>query len=78
VVREREYALDNEEFHLGNTCIAAPVKNYLGKTVAAISISLPKEQFALEQSRDALIAQVRSAALKISKESGYRFNHGEP
>lgn len=72
LVRERGYALDNEEFHLGNVCIAAPVKNYLGKTIAAISISLPKERFAEERGRSPLLAQLRRAALQISLALGYR------
>lgn len=66
-VREQGYAIDNEEFHRGNMCIAAPIRNHLGKTLAAISISFPKERF----SKGLPIAQVKATALKISREMGY-------
>lgn len=70
-VQQGGYAIDNEEFHEGNICIAAPVRNYLGKTLAAISISFPKEKFPKGQSQDLPIAQVMDTALRISRELGY-------
>lgn len=73
-VREGEYALDNEEFHEGNICIAAPVKDYMGRTIAAISISLPKERFTAKHTQGSLIGEVTNAALRISRDLGYQFN----
>ena len=78
LVQERGYAIDNEEFHKGVICIAAPVKNYQGKTVAAVSISLPKGKFADERAQKSLIIQVMDAALGSSKELGYQFNENGP
>lgn len=40
-VRSRGYAYDNEECEIGVRCIAVPVRNYLGKIVAGISVSGP-------------------------------------
>ena len=38
-IREQGYAIDNEEIQPGLRCIAAPVKDYTNKVVAAISVS---------------------------------------
>lgn len=70
-VREQGYAIDDEEFHKGNMCIATPVRNHLGKTLGAISISFLKERFADERTRGSLIAQVVNIAFRISRELGY-------
>lgn len=40
-VRAQGWAMDNEEYVLGNRCIAAPVFDYRGETIAAVSASGP-------------------------------------
>lgn len=40
-VREQGYAIDNEEYSNGMSCIAMPVKNYEKRIVAAVSVSGP-------------------------------------
>jgi IclR family transcriptional regulator, acetate operon repressor len=50
-VRERGYAVDDEEFAAGRRCVAAPVRDESGQTIAAISLSsipttLPEAEFA--------------------------------
>lgn len=47
-VNERGFAVDWEEFHEGNVCVAAPVRNYRGHVVAAISVSLMRGRLARE------------------------------
>jgi DNA-binding IclR family transcriptional regulator len=44
-IRAQGYAVDNMEHEYGISCIAAPLKNMGGKTVAAISISGPSLRF---------------------------------
>jgi len=39
-VRERGYALEIEEFHLGSACIAAPIRRLDGRIAGAISVSM--------------------------------------
>lgn len=41
IVREQGFALDNEEAIQGLCCVAVPIRNHLGKVVAAISVSRP-------------------------------------
>jgi DNA-binding IclR family transcriptional regulator len=44
-VREQGYALDDEETLIGLCCVAAPICDSAGKTVAAVSISAPSYRF---------------------------------
>lgn len=70
-VRRRGYATDDEEFEEGIRCVAAPVRDYRGRVMAALSVSLPAGR--LPRSRTAaLVEQVLEAARRVSKELGYR------
>lgn len=40
-IRERGYSIDNAEYIKGLLCIAAPVRGYSGKIVAAVSAAVP-------------------------------------
>ncbi len=71
VVREKDYALDNEEFELGLRCIGAPVRNAAGEVIAAISISGLAARF-VGASFPALVDAVRQAAEAISGDLGYQ------
>ena len=42
-VRERGYAVDDAEHEPGVRCIAAPIRDYRGKVVAAVSLTGPAE-----------------------------------
>lgn len=67
------YALDNEEYVLGARCIAAPIKNAFGKTIAAIGITASTSTF--KKSKIPRMAQrTVAAATEISINMG--FGHG--
>lgn len=72
VVRSRGYAVDDEEGERGIRCVAAPIRNGAGLTVAAVSISGPSIRVTRKRIRDTLISEVREAALEISKKLGFR------
>lgn len=68
-VRKRGYAMDNEENYLQLKCVAAPIRSYDGKAVAAISVSMLTSRFSGE--REAfIIREVVNAAKMVSRELG--------
>ena len=69
-VRARGWALDNEEVEENLRCIGAPVRNFSGKVVAAVSIAGPA--FRLTNDTIPMLARaVVKAADRVSKELGY-------
>ena len=70
-VREKGYAVDNAEHEPDIRCIAAPVRDYRGKVVAAVSMTGPA--LLVEPAREAEIAGwVMGAARDISRRLGWR------
>jgi IclR family transcriptional regulator, KDG regulon repressor len=70
-IRERGYSIDNEEFEPGLKCFGAPVRNYSGKVVAAISVAGPA--FRLTKANGArIIGIVTQTANELSEELGFR------
>ena len=70
-VRERGYAVDDEEFHVGGLCFAAPVFDYRGRLIAAISLSVPKT-WKTDRDRPSYIRIVQAAAEDVSRRLGCR------
>ena len=69
-VKEKGYAVDNEENESGVFCIGAPIRNAYGEVVAAMSLSTPV--FRLEKDSIGDLAQkVRKACDGISAVLGY-------
>jgi len=72
-VREQGFALDREENEKDVRCIAAPIRNYQGKVIAALSISSPIfriDKNAQNNLKEAII----ETSEKISKRLGYNGN----
>ena len=69
-VRSRGWAIDDEEAEVGHRCIGAPIYDYRGDIIAAISASGPTSL--LTKDRIEPVAEyVRKQALEISKSMGY-------
>lgn len=68
-VRERGYAVDDEELNLEVRCVAAPIFDIYGMPVASIGLSGPAARIALSRVGD-LGIQVRAAAERITREGG--------
>lgn len=68
-IRLRGYAVDREEVELGLVCCAAPVRDYSGQTVAAISVAGPAERM---QPNEAYYGQrISATAREIALSLGY-------
>ncbi len=70
-VRDRGYAVSNQEALLGLSCVGAPIRDYTGKVAAAISVAGSTESV-MENGRHLFIVDaVRKAAADISSDLGY-------
>lgn len=69
--RERGYAIDDEEGVMGLRCVAAPIFDRAGVSVAALSMSAPASVMA-PAAIEEFAVQMREAALKVSVQIGYR------
>ncbi|MCW9716205.1 DNA-binding transcriptional regulator KdgR [Avibacterium sp. 21-594] len=70
-VRQKYYAEDNEEQELGLRCVAAPIYDRFGHTIAAISISIPVVRFEQENFTQ-LVELLHQAGRNVSKQLGYQ------
>jgi IclR family acetate operon transcriptional repressor len=70
-VRQRGYALDNEERAYGVKCVAAPIRNAQGRVIGAISASGPAFRVSAD-TLPALISAVTTAAATVSRRQGFR------
>jgi DNA-binding IclR family transcriptional regulator len=70
-IRERGYAINQEESELGLVSVAAPIRDHAGEVVAALSAAGPSQR--LTRARlPWLIGQVVDAAQEVSRRMGYR------
>jgi DNA-binding IclR family transcriptional regulator len=67
--RSRGYALADEEFEPGLVAVAAPVRDFQGRIVAAVNISAPKFRFAPQLA--AAGERVQAVAEELSRELGW-------
>jgi DNA-binding IclR family transcriptional regulator len=69
-VRERGYAVDNEECSAGVRAVAAPIRDREGSVVAALSVAGPTHRLT-EGRLAALAPKVMAAAAEISRRLGW-------
>lgn len=70
IIRSQGFALDEEEFQVGASCVAAPYFRGEGWVVGCIAVSAPCMRFAI--AKEALVAAVVSSARDASERLGYR------
>jgi DNA-binding IclR family transcriptional regulator len=70
-VRETGFAVDDLENEPGVRCVAAPIYDYTGNIVAAVSISGVEANMTLETIANEYSRLVKEAALNISRQMGY-------
>lgn len=70
-VRERGYALDNEECETGHRCVSVPLYDYTGGIAAAISAFDSADRMTEQRLRDELLPALFDTASQISFRMGY-------
>lgn len=70
VIRRQGWAMDNEEYQTGHRCVGAPVFDYRGSPVAAISASGSIAQLS-DDKLELVIQEVKQAASSLSQRMGY-------
>jgi IclR family KDG regulon transcriptional repressor len=70
LIRKRGYSVDNEEIEIGLRCVGAPIKDYSGDMVGAISVAAPSARLSGQKilSVGKLIV---TTAKEISEQLGY-------
>ncbi|MGZ5706435.1 MAG: IclR family transcriptional regulator [Usitatibacter sp.] len=69
-IRQKGYAIDDEEIEVGLRCIAAPIRDHSGQVTAAISVASPVQRMS-KKNIQATIPSVVAAAEAISRRLGY-------
>jgi len=69
-VRSQGWAIDDEEHDVGHRCVGAPIFDYRGEVIAAISASGPVASLSAERI-PSVVGQIRSAGMQISQRLGY-------
>jgi DNA-binding IclR family transcriptional regulator len=70
MVKQKGYAIDDEEIEVGLRCIAAPIRDHTGQVTAAISVAAPVQRMSKKQVQQT-IPSVVAAAEAISRRLGY-------
>lgn len=70
--KERGFSIDDEEYVDGLICFGAPIFDYHGSPVAAISLSCPKYRYDESRHLSQYSGLLLSAAENISKELGHK------
>ncbi len=69
--KQRGYSIDDEEYVIGLICFGAPIFDYHGNPIAAISISCPKYRYVESKHLEMYANYILAAASKISEQMGY-------
>ena len=70
-IAEQGYSVDREEREEGVRCVAAPVRDYTGRAVAAISILAPSMRLTNSRRVSEVIRMIAAAAKALSNRLGY-------
>ncbi|WP_425058749.1 HTH-type transcriptional regulator XynR [Sporomusa carbonis] len=73
IVRQQGYSEDQQESDEGLTCFAAPVRDFTGKVIAAMSVSGAASR--VNTRRDELVREIKKAAEQASRACGWSSNY---
>lgn len=69
-IRQKGYAVDDEEMEAGLRCVAAPIRDHTGRVTAAISVAAPVQRMT-RKTLQSTAPSVVAAADAISRRLGY-------
>jgi IclR family transcriptional regulator, KDG regulon repressor len=72
-IRKRGYSVDNEEIEIGLRCVGAPIKDYTGEMIGAISVAAPSARLTNQK-----IASVGRLVMEIGSEISGKLGYEEP
>jgi IclR family acetate operon transcriptional repressor len=70
LTRDRGFAVDDEEFHIGVRCVASPIRDYAGRANAAIGVSGPAADLHAE-----LLPRIAVAVRQVAETISARMGH---
>lgn len=70
-IQKNGWAMDNEEHEENIKCIGAPIRDYSGKIIAAMSVSWPLFRYN-EENFDRIISEITTVCSKLSLILGYQ------
>jgi DNA-binding IclR family transcriptional regulator len=70
-VAKRGFALDNEEYNPGVSCVGVPLRDYTGRVVGGISVSGPSYRMTDKLLKEKIIPVVTEVGKKASKRLGF-------
>ena len=70
MIRKRGYSIDNEEIEIGLRCVGAPIRDYTGAMVGAISVAAPSARLSAPKIHN-IGKLVVTTAEEISIKLGY-------
>ncbi|WP_320129133.1 IclR family transcriptional regulator [uncultured Sphaerochaeta sp.] len=70
-IRSLGWASDNEEHEIGTLCIGAPIRDYTGKVIAAMSVSWPLFRFNHEE-KELIVHSILTECNKLSGLLGWQ------
>ncbi len=77
IVRRHGYAINNEELAMGLRSVAAPIRDYDGKVVGAINISVPGHRISRQALEEDLAPRIVDTARRISIALGANHTGGK-
>ena len=75
-VRQRDYAIDDEESETGLRAIAAPVRNHSGAVIAALGVAAPVQRMS-KKTMHTCVPSVIDTASAVSARLGYPKTRGD-
>lgn len=80
-IREKGYAVDNEEHEVGVRCVAAPIRDRTGTVCAAVSVSIPTVRLMnrdIPRYRDIVVRAAGEISLKMGHRGPYSVPVSQP